>query len=86
MADNQYLSPEDLLLDGKGQDHATAIVDTPTSFSLSLVRQNAEKRAIRRAMLEVNGNMSKAAKLLDVSRPTLYALIERLDIEVPNNS
>jgi two-component system NtrC family response regulator len=45
------------------------------------VRRRAETLAIYGAMEKVDGNVSKAAKLLDVSRPTLYALIERLDID-----
>lgn len=86
MADSQYLLPEDLLLEGDAHGQATEHEDAPNLFNLSIVRHNAEKRTIKRALTEVGGNISKAAKLLEVSRPTLYSLIERLNIEVNDES
>ena len=83
MTDNQYLTPEDLLIEyNQDIEHE----DVSNSFNLSLIRQNVEKRAIRRALTEASGNISKAAKLLEVTRPTLYSLIERLNIEVNDES
>lgn len=81
MMDNQYIQPDDLGLQNQ------VIVDLEDAqgdeeFKLSTIRGLAEKRAIRRALNEVDGNISKAAKLLDVTRPTLYSLIERLGIQV----
>ncbi len=50
--------------------------------TLKEARERAERLAITRAMIEANGNISKAAKLLDTSRPTVYQLLERYEIEV----
>jgi two-component system NtrC family response regulator len=81
MSDGDYLQLEDLRLVAND-----AISDTPQTLedtlSLSVARSYAEARAIHRAMQAAEGNISKAAKLLDVSRPTLYSLIERLNIDV----
>lgn len=52
-----------------------------SSFELSLnlrtVREEAETIAIQKAHALAEGNMSKAAELLGVTRPTLYSLIEK---------
>ena len=55
--------------------------DGGDDLNLAAARSKAERLAIIRALDEADGNISKASKLLDVSRPTLYSLIERLDIE-----
>jgi two-component system, NtrC family, response regulator len=81
MMDTQYIQPEDLGL----QDQVLPVLEDTIGddeYKLSTIRNIAEKRAIRRALKEVDGNISKAAKLLDVTRPTLYSLIERLGIQV----
>jgi two-component system NtrC family response regulator len=49
-------------------------------FSLREARANAERSAIVAALAAANGNMSKAAELLGVSRPTLYDLVQKLGI------
>lgn len=52
----------------------------PLAFNLKQVRDNAEKNAVARAITYANGNVSEAAKLLGVTRPTLYNLMEKLNI------
>jgi two-component system NtrC family response regulator len=37
--------------------------------------EEAERRALTRAWAEADGNVSKASKLLGVSRPTVYKLL-----------
>ena len=49
--------------------------------TLRQVRDEAEKDAIIRVLSWVNGNMSRAADLLGVSRPTLYDLINRFGLK-----
>jgi two-component system NtrC family response regulator len=79
MTETPYIQPDDLGLEQQSKQHVEEILDEDI-FELALVRNAAEKRAIRRALKQVDGNISKAAKLLDVTRPTLYSLIERLNI------
>jgi len=41
------------------------------------VRQRAETKAIRVALTKCYGNISKAAELLGITRPTLYDLLNK---------
>ena len=50
------------------------------AFNLRRVRDQAEKDAIIRVLSRVNGNVSKAAELLGVSRPTLYDLLDKYNL------
>jgi two-component system NtrC family response regulator len=56
------------------------------SFELSLnlrtVREQAESIAIQKAYAISDGNMSKAADLLGVTRPTLYSLIDKYELKI----
>lgn len=71
MCETKHISPADLALD-----------DTePLSINLRQVRQNAEKNAINKALLMTDGNYSAAAKLLGITRPTLYDLIKKYDLQ-----
>jgi two-component system, NtrC family, response regulator len=80
MMDGMYIQPEDLGIQFES-DIVSEEVDEG-EFKLSVIRNAAERRAIRNALKEVDGNISQAAKLLDVTRPTLYSLIERLNIQI----
>ncbi len=53
----------------------------PVQLNLRQVRDEAEKHAVLRALGRVNGNLSKAADLLGVSRPTLYELMHRFGLK-----
>ena len=50
-------------------------------LNLRQVREVAESRAIQRAIVLSNGNISKASKLLGVTRPTLYSLMDKYGIQ-----
>ncbi|MEM7613143.1 MAG: sigma 54-interacting transcriptional regulator, partial [Pseudomonadota bacterium] len=73
MAEGRQVTAEDLGLD----------VDDGAEMSLNLreVRDAAERDAVRQAMVHTSGNVSRAAALLGVSRPTLYDLMERHAID-----
>ena len=49
-------------------------------FNLREVREKAESQAILRALARVDGNVSKTAELLGVTRPTLYNLMKKYGI------
>ncbi len=51
-------------------------------LNLREVRVQAEKQAIYRALEHTNKNISQAARLLGVSRPTLYNLFAKYEITV----
>ena len=74
MADDKYITSEDLDI-----DISTANQDI--QLDLRQIREIAESKAINRA-LSISGNsMSKAAELLGISRPTLYDLINKLNLK-----
>jgi two-component system NtrC family response regulator len=54
----------------------------PAAFpTLREVRRNAERAAVETALAATSGNLSRAAKHLGVTRPTLYELLDRLKME-----
>ncbi|MGD9592494.1 MAG: sigma-54 interaction domain-containing protein, partial [Candidatus Berkiella sp.] len=56
--------------------------DSPSMpFNLKQIRDASEKEAILRAINYCEGNISKAAELLGITRPTLYNLMEKLQIQ-----
>jgi two-component system NtrC family response regulator len=59
-------------------------VDKEVELNLNLrkVREEAESMAILKAYTFAEGNMSKTANLLGITRPTLYGLIEKYDMNI----
>jgi two-component system NtrC family response regulator len=51
------------------------------ALNLRVVREEAERAAVLKAMGRANGNLSKAAEWLGVSRPTLYDLMHRYGLK-----
>ena len=50
-------------------------------LNLRQVREEAEKTAVLRVLSRSNGNLSKAAEMLGISRPTLYDLMHRFGLK-----
>lgn len=50
------------------------------SLNLRVVREKAESQAINKAYALAGGNMTKAAELLGITRPTLYSLVEKYNL------
>ncbi len=69
MADGKMVTARDLGL--------TQADEEPESLNLREVRQRAETKAIRVALTKCFGNVSKAADLLGITRPTLYDLLKK---------
>src|SRR5471032_2027780 len=57
-------------------------VTAPAQLNLAEVRLQAERQALIQALALAQDNVSRAAELLGVSRPTLYDLLERCDVRV----
>ena len=51
--------------------------EIPEVLNLAQAREEVERREIPRALSRAEGNISQAAKLLGVSRPTLYDLMRQ---------
>jgi two-component system NtrC family response regulator len=61
-------------------------VTTPAHLNLAEVRLHAERQALIQALALAQNNVSRAAELLGVSRPTLYDLLERCEVRVNNDA
>jgi two-component system NtrC family response regulator len=49
-------------------------------LNLRQVREEAERRAVVKALARCNNNVAHAAEMLGVSRPTLYDLMGRFGL------
>jgi len=74
MADGRSISAADLDLRMRASDE-------PELINLRAAREIADRRAIRQAMSRTDNNISGAAKLLGISRPTLYDLLKQYRLQ-----
>ena len=73
MADARMVSAEDLdFADGDAADES--------ALNLKQAREAADRRMIRHALARTEGNISGTARLLGISRPTLYDLLKQYDM------
>jgi two-component system NtrC family response regulator len=72
MSEGSRITAVDLDLVNKGNE---------AQLTLKHAREVADRTAIRRALARSEGNMSTTAKLLGVSRPTLYDLMKQYGLE-----
>lgn len=74
MADGKFVTADDLEF---GDDD-----DNEFLLNLKAAREAADRKAIKRAISRTEGNISSAAKLLGISRPTLYDLLKQYNMQV----
>ena len=73
MAEGAVVTAHDLGLQDPGED--------PEFLNLRAARQRAEAQAVRQSLAVARGNLSRAAELLGITRPTLYDLLEKHHID-----
>jgi two-component system NtrC family response regulator len=78
MADGKMVTAADL---GLG-----SVESKKETLNLREVRQRAESKAIRVALTKSYGNISKAAELLGITRPTLYDLLSKYGLSAEGYS
>jgi two-component system NtrC family response regulator len=74
MAEGRTVMADDLDLPGTAPEE-------PDLINLRAAREIADRRAIRQAMSRTENNISGAAKLLGISRPTLYDLLKQYRLQ-----
>ncbi|MFU8816266.1 MAG: PEP-CTERM-box response regulator transcription factor [Pseudomonadales bacterium] len=77
MAEGRFITPRDLEI---------AVDEEDAPLNLKEVRAEAERQAIVRALNRSNENVSQAARLLGISRPTLYNLFAKHGLAVDNHN
>lgn len=74
MADGKLVNADDLDLGATQEDGADVL-------NLKSAREAADRKVIRHALARSEGNISSTAKLLGISRPTLYDLLKQYDLQ-----
>ncbi|MFA9200672.1 MAG: PEP-CTERM-box response regulator transcription factor [Cypionkella sp.] len=75
MADAKLVGAEDLDLAPPADDAAAE------ALNLKSARERSDRTMIRHALARSEGNISSTAKLLGISRPTLYDLLRQYDLQ-----
>ncbi len=78
MADGKLVNTQDLQLSASDEEGE--------SLNLREVRSRAESKAIRVALTKSYGNISKAAEMLGITRPTLYDLLNKYGLSAEGYS
>lgn len=74
MADGKLVTASDLDLAEPGEDEANPL-------NLKTAREATDRKMIRHALARSEGNISSTARLLGISRPTLYDLLKQYDLQ-----
>ncbi|NML94216.1 PEP-CTERM-box response regulator transcription factor [Novosphingobium olei] len=74
MADAKLVTALDLDLEGGDNDGETPL-------NLKSAREATDRKVIRHALARSEGNISSTARLLGISRPTLYDLLKQYDLQ-----
>jgi two-component system NtrC family response regulator len=72
MAEGKLITAEDLDLEETADE---------LPVNLKAAREETDRKLIRQALARTEHNISKAARLLGVSRPTLYDLLKQYDLQ-----
>ena len=73
MAEGKLVGAEDLDLESEEEEEAQHL-------NLKGAREQSDRKVIRHALARTEGNISNTAKLLGISRPTLYDLLKQYDL------
>ncbi len=77
---NKVVYPADM-----GLEEPDSELEQHKITTLKQAREQAEQKAVRQALGYSNNNISQAAKLLAISRPTLHDLLKKHEIQVHEN-
>jgi len=75
MADGKLVAADDLDFSATSEEASAEVLN------LKAAREAADRKVIRHALARSEGNISSTAKLLGISRPTLYDLLKQYDLQ-----
>ncbi len=78
LAESGYIKSKDLGLEVDTDDE-------PASLNLRHLREQLEREAIQRALVLGAGNVTRAAEMLGITRPTFYSMLNKYQIEMPEH-
>ncbi len=81
LCDNGIISAQDMELQEENEIEQPNLTNNQP-YTLKEAREAVEKTTIIQALKQCDNNISKAAKVLDISRPTLYDLISKFSLDV----
>ncbi len=73
MAEGKLINADDL-------DMGNAEADDAQPLNLKSAREQSDRKVIRHALARSEGNISSTARMLGISRPTLYDLLKQYDL------
>ena len=74
MADGKLVGAADLDLADPNEESGNAL-------NLKSARERTDRKVIRHALARSEGNISSTAKMLGISRPTLYDLLRQYELQ-----
>jgi two-component system NtrC family response regulator len=75
------INGQTITADDLGLDVCQTNQDSETFYTLQEARNQAEQDCVKKALIMSGNNISQAAKLLNISRPTLHDLLKKHDIK-----
>jgi len=75
------INGQTITADDLGLDECQTNQASETFYTLQEARNQSEQNCIRKALLLTGNNISQAAKLLNISRPTLHDLLKKHEIK-----
>jgi two-component system NtrC family response regulator len=73
MADGYHITAEDMNLTGDAEEGLP--------LNLRKVKEDIERKAVQRALAYCEYNVSEAASLLGIARPTIYKLMDKYQLK-----
>ncbi|MCB1702889.1 MAG: AAA family ATPase, partial [Halioglobus sp.] len=75
MADGSYIRAADLQLDGVRPGEVMPL-------NLRVAREDTDRKTVQRALALCDNNISTAANVLGIARPTMYKLLDKYGLKV----
>ena len=82
LSESNMIYPEHLPLNVNQGSEIRSTIDFVTGYSLKKAKKRMEENMIRKALEETGGNRTQAARLLEISHPSLLSKIKEYNIDL----